>query len=107
MTTTEATGSDGDRLRELDVVAPPLAPFLYPERVLRARQRTDVGRNATRAKGTHIPWERWPEVAARAQREGLPSVARQLGGSHETVQAVVGTMARLHPDAKRHGWACR
>ena len=76
-------------MREIDVVSAPLVPFLYPERVLRSRQRHGAGRYAAGAKGTRIPRERWPEVAARAEREGLRAVARDLGVSHETVRAVV------------------
>ena len=90
-------GSDGDRLREIDVVSPPLVPFLYPEQVLRARGRAGAGRYAAHAKGPRVPRERWAEVAARAQREGLRAVARDLGVSHETVRAVVQAVARLHP----------
>ena len=41
------------------------------------------------AKGPLITRERWPEVAARAEREGLRSVARDFGISHETVRAIV------------------
>ena len=82
-------GSDGSPLREIDVVAPPLVPFLYPERVLRSRHRNGIGRYAVDAKGPRIPRERWPEVAARARREGLRAVARGLGVSHETVRTVV------------------
>jgi hypothetical protein len=36
-----------------------------------------------------IPEERWLEVAARAGREGLRAVARDLGVSHETVRSVL------------------
>ncbi len=81
-------------MREIDVVAPPLVPFLYPDRVLRSRQRRGVGRYAAGAKGPRIPRERWPEVAARAEREGLRAVARDLGVSHETVRAVVRGIAQ-------------
>ncbi len=76
-------------MREIDVVAPPLVSFLYPERVLRSRQRRGHGRYAAGAKGPRIPRERWPEVAARAEREGLRAVARELGVSHETVRSVL------------------
>ena len=82
-------GSDGDRLREIDVVSPPLVPFLYPERLLRSRRRLGVGRYAAGTKGPRIPRERWSEVAARAKREGLRSVARDFGVSHETVRSVL------------------
>jgi hypothetical protein len=40
------------------------------------------------SKGTRIPREQWFEVAARAEREGLRSVARHLGPSHETVRSI-------------------
>jgi hypothetical protein len=86
-------------LREIDAVAPPLVPFLYPERVLRARRRTGVGRYAAHAKGPRIPRERWAEVAARAQREGLRAVACDLGVSHETVRAVLRSVAQADPAA--------
>ncbi len=84
-------------MREIDVVAPPLVPFLYPERMLRSRQRRGVGRYAAAAKGPRIPKERWPEVAARARLEGLRAVARDLGVSHETVRTVVRAATR--PDS--------
>ena len=86
-------------LREIDVVAPPSVPFLYPERVLRSRQRRGNGRYAAGAKGTRIPLERWPEVAARARQEGLRAVARELGVSHETVRSVLRSIARADPAA--------
>jgi hypothetical protein len=70
-----------------------MVPFLYPERMLRSRQRRGVGRYAAGAKGPRIPRERWPEVAARAEREGLRAVARDLGVSHETVRAVLRAAA--------------
>jgi hypothetical protein len=82
-------GSDGDRLREIDVVAVPLIPFLYSERLLHARRRFGNGRYAAVAKGPRIPQEHWPYIALRARREGLRAVARELGVSHETVRTIV------------------
>ena len=80
-------------MREIDAVAPPLVPFLYPERTLRARRRAGTGRYAAGTKAPRaIPEERWPEVAARAGREGLRAVARDLGVSHETVRSVLRVM---------------
>jgi len=76
-------------LREIDAVAPPLVPFLYAERLLWAQRRTGAGRYAAGTKTPRIPRERWPEVAARAGREGLRAVARDLGVSHETVRSMV------------------
>ena|SRR5215203_3483106 len=81
--------SDGDRLREIDVVALPLVPFLYDERVLRSRQRRGAGRYAPGTKPLRIPEDRWPEVVTRTKREGLRSIARDFGVSHETVRAVL------------------
>ena len=81
-------------MREIDVVAPPLVPFLYPERALRSRRRPGTGRYAVGVKGPRIPRERWPEVAARAEREGLRAVARELGVSHETVRTVLRVVNR-------------
>ena len=81
-------GSDGDRLREIDVVSLPLIPFLYPERVLRARRRSGVGRYAPTSKGPRFGRDHWRQIAARAQREGLRGVARDLGVSHETMRAI-------------------
>ncbi len=88
-------GSDGDRLREIDAVSPPLIPFLYSDRVLRARKRSVNGRYAAGAKGPRIPRERWPEVAVRAQREGLRAIARDLGVSHETVRSMLRKTERV------------
>ena len=70
------------------MVALPLIPFLYSERLLHARRRSGLGRNASLTKGPCIPREQWAEVAARAKCEGLRSVARDLNVSHETVRAV-------------------
>ena len=72
---------------------PPLVPFLYPERVLRAHKRLGTGRYAVGTKRRAIPQEHWREVAARAEREGLCTVARDLGVSHETVRTVVRAAA--------------
>ena len=83
------SGSDGDRLREIDVVSSPLVPFLYPERMVRVRRRRGVGRYAAGTKHRAIPEDRWPEVIARAKQEGLRSIARDFGVSHETVRAVL------------------
>ena len=69
-------------MREIDAVAPPLVPFLYPERMLRALHCGGAGRYAAGTIRRAIPRERWPEVAARARREGLRAVARDLGISH-------------------------
>ena len=82
-------------MREIDAVSPPLVPFLYPERVLRTRRRGGTGRYAEGTKRVRIPRERWPEVAARAEREGLRAVARDLGVSHETVRAVCRTVSSI------------
>jgi hypothetical protein len=82
-------GSDGDRLREIDVVSLPLISFLYPERLLRSMRRSGVGRYSTVTQGRRIPRERWAEVAVRAKREGLLAVARDTGVSHEKVSLVV------------------
>ena len=71
------------------MVTLPLVPFLYPERLLHARRRSGIGRYAVTAKGPLIPRERWLEVAARVQGEGLRAVARDLSVSHETVRAVI------------------
>jgi hypothetical protein len=90
-------GFDGSRLREINVVASPLVPFLYPEQMLRSRRRRGVDRYAAGAKAPRIPRERRPKVAARAKREGLRTVARDLGVSHETVRSVVLATAGAHP----------
>jgi hypothetical protein len=40
------------------------------------------------AKGPLIPRERWLEVAASVERQGLRTVARDWGVSHETVRSI-------------------
>jgi hypothetical protein len=86
-------------LREIDVVAPPLVPFLYPDHLLRSRRRPGAGRYAAGTKAPRVPRERWPEIAERATREGLRTVARDLGVSHETVRAVLRAVAQADPVA--------
>ena len=81
-------GSDGDRLREIDVVTLPLIPFLYSERLLQSRQRSGVGRYTPASKRPRIARDYWREIAARAERDGLRKTARQFGVSHETVRAI-------------------
>ena len=90
-------------MREIDVVDPPLVPFLYPERVLHACRRRGIGRYAAGAKQSRIPEERWPEVIARAECEGLRQIARDFGVSHEAVRAVFRAAGRadLVADAGR------
>jgi hypothetical protein len=51
------------------------------------------------AKGPRIPRERWPEVATRVQREGLRTVARDFGVSHETVRSVMRAIAAAERDS--------
>ncbi|MDP9375263.1 MAG: recombinase family protein [Chloroflexota bacterium] len=85
-----AGGSDGDRLREIDVVQLPLVPFLYPERLLRARQRRGAGRYAAGLKGPRLSPECWPEIAARAEYESLRDLAVTYGVSHETIRGILG-----------------
>ncbi len=63
------SGSDGGRLREIDVVWPPLVPFPYPERALLARWRTGRCRSAVGAKPFGIPPGRYPEATAWAERQ--------------------------------------
>ena len=86
-------------MREIDVVAPPLVPFLYPERLLHSRRRGGAGRYAAGARGPRIPRDCWPNVASRARREGLRAVARDYGVSHETVRAVVRAVGGRTPGA--------
>jgi hypothetical protein len=69
-------GTNGDRLREIDVVALPLIPLLYPDCLLRGRRRSGVGHYATVVKEPRNPRAQWAELAARAEREGLRRVAR-------------------------------
>jgi hypothetical protein len=71
------------------VVEQPLIPFLYPEQLLHSRRRSGIGRYAVVAKGPRIPRERWRDVAAQVERDGLRTVARELSVSHETVRAIV------------------
>ena len=82
-------GSDGDHFREIDEIAAPLIPFLYPSRLLGSRGRRGTGRYAAGTKSHRIPEDRWPEVVARAKGEGLRSIACDFGVSHETVRTVL------------------
>ena len=67
----------------------PLVPFLYSERLVHSRRRSEIGRYAAVAKGPRILRSQWHGVAARAEREGLRRVAHDSGVSHETVRAIV------------------
>jgi hypothetical protein len=82
-------GFDGDRLREIDVVALPLVPSLYQGRLLHLRRRSGIGRFATVAKGSRFPRSQRHDVAARAEREGLRRVVRGMGVPRETVRVIV------------------
>jgi DNA invertase Pin-like site-specific DNA recombinase len=81
-------GSDGERLREVDVTFAPLVPLLYPEGIFHEGNRTRTGRYSTTTGRLRIPHDRWAEVAARARIEGLRQVARDLGVSHETIRTI-------------------
>jgi hypothetical protein len=87
-------GFEWDRLHEIDAVAPPLVPFLYPDSVQRMRLRRGTRRYAFGVKPPRIPRERWPEVVKRARCESLRSIARDFGVSHETVRAVLQSANR-------------
>ncbi len=76
-------GSDGDRVREIDVVAPPLVSFLHPYAVLEAPRPCAPQHRPRRAR------DYWPEIAARARYESLRELAAECGVSHETIRAVV------------------
>ena len=82
-------GFDGDRLREIDVVALPLVPSLYHGRLLHLRRRSGIGRFATVAKVSRFPRLQRHDVAARAEREGLRRVVRGMGVPRETVRVIV------------------
>ncbi len=75
------------------MVDPPLVPFLYPERVVRARQRRGAGRYAADVKQRHLAHQLWQEIAARARAESLRQLAVAYGVSHETIRTVVGRVA--------------
>ena len=83
------SGSDGDRLREIEVVAPPLVPILYPERVLRSHDRSGTGRYAAGARPPRIPRERWDDIVARSKRESVRTIASEFGVSYETVRILI------------------
>ncbi len=84
-------------MRKIDVVAPPLMPCLYPNRMLRARRRSVNGRYAASTKSPRIPRERWPEVTVKAQREGLHAVVRDLGVSYEARRSVIRVVRKPDP----------
>ncbi len=82
-------GSDGDRLREIDAVTPPLVPILYSYQVLRTVRRSGTGRYSPGANRTSISQEYWPVIVERSGREGLRQIARDFGVSHETIRSVL------------------
>jgi hypothetical protein len=81
-------GFYGDRLREIAVVVLPLDSVLVPgpTRALTATNRGWAIRLPDQ-RVAHSP-RAGPEVAARAEREGLRAIARHIGVSHETVRAM-------------------
>jgi len=78
----------GSVTRDRDGGAMPLLPFLYPERLLQLRRRSGIGCYALVTEGPRVPKACWSEVAGRAERVGLRSVAREFGVSHETVRSI-------------------
>jgi DNA invertase Pin-like site-specific DNA recombinase/DNA-binding CsgD family transcriptional regulator len=84
-------GSDGDRLHEMDAFESPLVPILYPEYMLRSRNRRGAGRYAAGTRHCRISEEQLSELVTRAKSESLRSIARDLGVSHETVRAALRT----------------
>lgn len=86
---TATGGSDGDRLREIDIVEWPLVPFLHADLELQIWERSEQRRYAVGARRPMIPHECWDEIVQRAQMVGLRETARALGVSHETVRRIV------------------
>jgi hypothetical protein len=82
-------GSDGDRLREIDIVELPLVPFLYADRALQSWERSKPRRYAVGARRSRIPRECWNEIVEHVQKDGLRETACTLGVSHETVRRIV------------------
>ena len=76
------------------MVAPPLVPLLYPERLFHARGHAGAGRYAPTAKGSRIPRDQGPLVRAPARQQGLRATVRAFGVSHETIR----TILRAHDD---------
>ncbi len=76
-------GSDGGPVREIDVVEPPLVPFLYPSEALEATPRRPLQCRP------RLPHDCWPAIAERAQYESLRDLAAEYGVSHETIRTIV------------------
>ena len=76
-------GSDGGRVREIDVVTPPLVTFLYPHAMLEAPGPCAPQHHPRLAR------DYWPEIAERARYESLRDLAAMYGVSHEIIRAVV------------------
>ena len=57
--------------------------------MLHKHRRRGAERYAAGTKHGRIPEEQWPTIVARARRESLRSIARDLGVSHETVRSML------------------
>ena len=90
-------GSDGGPVREIDVVEPPLVPFLYP------RAAFEITHTRPLQCRPRLPRQCWPEIAERAQYESLRDLAVEYGVSHETIRAVVRQVTRAHHAAAATG----
>jgi hypothetical protein len=88
---------DGDRFREIDVVALPLTAFLYPKRLLRLKRnamakRCDVSEGPRYHLRTRkLTSEQELAIRAMAKTKSLRSLAAEYGVSHETIRTVLHT----------------
>jgi hypothetical protein len=81
-------GPNGGRLREIDVVLPPLIPLWYPADVLSVSGQGNSARNAKDTRNFKIEEVHWARIRQSSRDEGLRDIARDYGVRHETIRAV-------------------
>jgi len=84
-----SSGSDGDRLREIDEIAPPLIPLPCPEQT-QCEGILNLVRDSKKVTGKwKISVDRWLEISDRSRSESLRDLAAEFGVSHETIRTIL------------------